>query len=60
MSENLSEGEIDFIVQSKLSESGWKLRENMTYQHSYAPGRIFPKKSVSGNARKGGEGLEEK
>ncbi len=43
MSENLSEGEIDFIVQSKLSESGWKLRENMTYQHSYAPGRIFPK-----------------
>ena len=43
MSEQLSEGEIDLLVLSKLNERGWKIKENMTYQHSYAPGRIFPK-----------------
>jgi len=42
LSEKTSEGEIDLIVLSKLSESGWKIKDNMTYQHSYAPGRIFP------------------
>jgi type I restriction enzyme, R subunit len=39
----LSEGEIDFLVKTKLNERGWNIMDNMTYQHSYAPGRIFPK-----------------
>jgi len=43
MSEQLSEGEIDILVLSELREKGWNIGENMTYQHSYAPGRIFPK-----------------
>jgi type I restriction enzyme, R subunit len=42
MSEQLSEGEIDILVLSKLKERKWNIGENMTYQHSYAPGRIFP------------------
>jgi len=42
LSEKISEGEIDLVVLSKLNESGWKVKDNMTYQHSYAPGRIFP------------------
>jgi hypothetical protein len=43
MSEKISEGEIDLIVITKLNESGWKIKDNMTYHHTYAPGRIFPK-----------------
>ena len=43
MSDQLSEGEIDILVLSKLKEKDWNIGENMTYQHSYAPGRIFPK-----------------
>lgn len=43
MSEQLSEGEIDLLVLSKLNEKGWNIKDNMTYHHSYAPGRIFPK-----------------
>jgi len=43
MSENLSEGDIDLIVFEKLKESGWIRGDNLVYQHTFAPGRIFPK-----------------
>jgi len=43
MSENLSEGDIDLIVFDKLKESGWKRGDDLVYQHTFAPGRIFPK-----------------
>lgn len=43
MSKNLSEGDVDLIVYEKLMESGWKRGENLVYQHTFAPGRIFPK-----------------
>jgi len=39
----MSEGEVDILVHAKLQEKGWNIRDNMTFQHSYAPGRIFPK-----------------
>jgi len=39
----MSEGEVDILVLAKLNKKGWNIQDNMTYQHSYAPGRIFPK-----------------
>jgi len=39
----LSEGEVDLIVYEKLLEKGWKRGDNLVYQHTFAPGRIFPK-----------------
>ena len=39
----LSEGEVDLIVYEKLVEKGWKRGDNLVYQHTFAPGRIFPK-----------------
>ena len=46
MSDKTSEGEVDLIVMSKLNESVWKIKDNMTYHHTYAPGRIFPKEEL--------------
>jgi len=43
MESSLSEAEVDLIVYDKLREKGWKRNETVSYQHSFRPGRIFPK-----------------
>ena len=42
MESNLSEAEVDLIVYDKLKEKGWKTNETVSYQHTFAPGKIFP------------------
>ena len=43
MQNKKSEGEVDLVVYEKLIEQGWKRNDTLVYQHSFAPGRIFPK-----------------
>ena len=42
MESSLSEAEVDLIVYDKLKEKGWKTNETVSYQHTFAPGKIFP------------------
>ena len=43
MQDKKSEGEVDLAVYEKLIEKGWKRNDTLVYQHTFAPGRIFPK-----------------